>query len=62
MGVARDKPTILYCLKGARTSNTYLAIKMLGYDNVRTCFGSRNGWSRAGDLPMERGAPQKVAS
>lgn len=59
-GVTRDKPTILYCFKGARTSNTYLAMKMLGYKNVRTYFGSWNEWSRAGDLPIERGAPQEA--
>lgn len=61
-GVTRDKPTILYCFKGARTSNTYLAMKMLGYRNVRTYFGSWNEWSRAGDLPIERGAPQEAVS
>lgn len=59
-GVTRDKPTILYCFKGARTSNTYLAMKMLGYKNVRTYFGSWNEWSRADNLPIERGAPQEA--
>jgi len=58
-GITRDRRIILYCFKGARTSNTYLALKMLGYQNVKTYFGSWNEWSRHGDLPIERGAPQE---
>lgn len=58
-GVTKDKDITLYCFKGARTSNTYLAMKMLGYENVRTYFGSWNEWSQDENLPIERGAPQE---
>ncbi len=59
-GVTKDKPVTLYCFKGARTSNTYLVMKMLGYDNVKTYFGSWNEWSKDPSLPIEKGAPQEV--
>lgn len=52
-----DKDIVLYCFKGARTSNTYLAMKMLGYENVRTYFGSWNEWAADESLPIEQGAP-----
>lgn len=52
----------LYCFKGARTSNTYLALKMLGYAGVKTYFGSWNEWSKDPSLPIESGIPaEKVA-
>lgn len=61
-GVTKDKPVTLYCFKGARTSNTYLAMKMLGYTGVKTYFGSWNEWSKDHSLPIESGDPtEKVA-
>lgn len=60
-GVTKDKDIVLYCFKGARTSNTYLAMKMLGYENVQTYFGSWNEWAADDSLPIEQGAPEKVA-
>ncbi len=59
-GVTKDKDITLYCFKGARTSNTYLALKMLGYPKVRTYFGSWNEWSQNEKLPIEQGTPQEV--
>jgi thiosulfate/3-mercaptopyruvate sulfurtransferase len=52
-GVAREKEIQLYCFKGARTSTTYLALKMLGYPRVRNYLGSWNEWSRDPALPIE---------
>ena len=57
-GVTKDKPITLYCFKGARTSNTYLALKMLGYRGVKTYFGSWNEWSKDHDLPIEQGVSE----
>lgn len=57
-GVTKDKNIILYCFKGARTSSTYLAMRMLGYDNVRTYFGSWNEWAQDDSLPIEEVAPR----
>ncbi len=59
-GITKDKTVTLYCFKGARTSNTYLAMKMLGYEGVKTYFGSWNEWSRDESLPIEQGTPQEV--
>ena len=58
-GATKDKDIILYCFKGARTSNTYLAMKMLGYEGVRTYFGSWNEWAEDPNLPIEQGAPEE---
>ncbi len=57
-GVTKDKDIILYCFKGARTSSTYLAMKMLGYENVCTYIGSWNEWAKDDSLPIEDGAPR----
>ncbi|MGI9050711.1 MAG: sulfurtransferase [Rubrobacteraceae bacterium] len=58
-GVTKDRDVTLYCFKGARTSNTYLAMKMLGYENVKTYFGSWNEWSQDENLPIEQGVPEE---
>lgn len=58
-GVTKDKDIILYCFKGARTSSTYLAMRMLGYENVRTYFGSWNEWAQDESLPIEEVAPRE---
>jgi len=43
----------IYCFKGARASNTYLALKQAGFDKVRIYFGSWNEWSRDPELPID---------
>lgn len=60
-GVTKDKDVILYCFKGARTSSTYLAMRMLGYENVRTYFGSWNEWAQDESLPIEEVASQEAS-
>ena len=47
----------LYCFKGARASNTFLALKNAGVKDVRMYFGSWNEWSRDPSLPIEEGHP-----
>jgi len=56
-GVKKSDEIILYCFKGARASNTYLALKQAGFDNVKMYFGSWNEWSRDPSLPIETGLP-----
>ena len=53
IGLDFNKPIWLYCFKGARTSNTYVALKQAGFNNVATYFGSWNEWSRDLSLPIE---------
>ncbi len=53
VGIKKDDEIIIYCFKGARASNTFLALKQAGYDNLKIYFGSWNEWSRNAELPIE---------
>lgn len=57
VGITQDTPVYLYCFKGARASNTLLALKNAGVKDVRMYFGSWNEWSRDPSLPIEEGLP-----
>jgi predicted metal-dependent enzyme (double-stranded beta helix superfamily)/rhodanese-related sulfurtransferase len=57
VGVTPETPVYLYCFKGARASNTFLALKNAGVKDVRMYFGSWNEWSRDPALPIESGSP-----
>jgi thiosulfate/3-mercaptopyruvate sulfurtransferase len=56
-GIATDDTVYLYCFKGARASNTFLALKQAGFSDVRMYFGSWNEWSRDDALPIDTDAP-----
>ena len=51
-GVKTEDNIILYCFKGARSSNTYIALTTAGFYNVRLFLGSWNEWSRDERLPI----------
>ncbi|MEI2385152.1 sulfurtransferase [Breoghania sp. JC706] len=57
VGITPETPVYLYCFKGARASNTYLALKEAGVKDVKIYFGSWNEWSRDPALPIEEGLP-----
>ncbi|MEJ8472515.1 sulfurtransferase [Roseibium algae] len=57
VGITPETPVALYCFKGARASNTYLALKEAGVKDVKIYFGSWNEWSRDPSLPIEEGLP-----
>ncbi|MDX2287294.1 MAG: sulfurtransferase [Hyphomicrobiaceae bacterium] len=57
VGITPDTPVYLYCFKGARASNTFVALKEAGIKDVRMYFGSWNEWSRDPSLPIDEGAP-----
>lgn len=61
VGITAETPVYLYCFKGARASNTFLALKNAGVKDVRMYFGSWNEWSRDPALPIEEGSPKPVA-
>lgn len=60
-GIGTDDTIYLYCFKGARASNTFLALKQAGFSDVRMYFGSWNEWSRNESLPIETGLPIKTS-
>ena len=43
---------VLYCFKGARLSNSYIALRKLGYENIRIYFAGWNEWCRKDDAPI----------
>lgn len=57
VGITADTPVKIYCFKGARASNTFLALKEAGVKDVSIYFGSWNEWSRDPSLPIEEGLP-----
>jgi thiosulfate/3-mercaptopyruvate sulfurtransferase len=62
VGVTPKTPVYLYCFKGARASNSLVALKEAGITDVRLYFGSWNEWSRDESLPIETGLPFKQAA
>lgn len=62
VGITPDTPVYLYCFKGARASNTFVALKNAGVKDVRMYFGSWNEWSRDPAFPVESGSPFPVAA
>ncbi|MBC7799404.1 MAG: sulfurtransferase, partial [Gemmatimonadaceae bacterium] len=57
VGIGAATPVYLYCFKGARASNTLVALREAGVRDVRMYFGSWNEWSRDESLPIESGMP-----
>jgi thiosulfate/3-mercaptopyruvate sulfurtransferase len=51
VGLYPDDEIIVYCFKGARSSNTWLALKLAGFKHVRNYYGSWNEWARNAALP-----------
>ncbi len=57
VGIDAGTPVYLFCFKGARASNTFVALKEAGVEDVRIYFGSFNEWARDPSLPVESGPP-----
>lgn len=57
VGITTDTVVYIYCFKGARASNSFLALKEAGVKDVRIYFGSWNEWSRDEKYPIETGLP-----
>lgn len=53
VGLDVDDDIIIYCFKGARASNTYIALQLAGFTRVRNYYGSWNEWSRNFELPID---------
>ena len=62
VGITQDTPVVIYCFKGARAANTFVALEEAGIKNVSVYFASWNEWSRDPSLPIEEGYPFKLAA
>ena len=51
-GLYPDDDIIIYCFKGARVSNTFVAMQLAGFKHLRNYLGSWNEWSRDNTLPI----------
>jgi len=51
-GLYPNDDIIIYCFKGARAANTYIALKLAGFKHLRNYYGSWNEWSRNASLPV----------
>ena len=57
LGVTRDREVVTYCQGGYRAAHTYLALRLLGFPNLRNYTGSWKEWGDREDLPLERTPP-----
>jgi thiosulfate/3-mercaptopyruvate sulfurtransferase len=61
VGITLHTPVIIYCFKGARASNTFVALEEASIKNVSIYFDSWNEWSRDPSLPIEEGLPYRMS-
>lgn len=57
-GITPDRDVVTYCQGGYRAAHAYLALRLLGYPNVRNYTGSWKEWGDREDLPIEH--PQRT--
>jgi len=50
----KDSQIVTYCQGAYRAANTFLALKKLGFKNVRVYLGSWGEWGNKLDLPVEQ--------
>ena len=48
-----DSKVVTYCQGGYRAAHTFLALKILGYKNVKMYLGSWGEWGNRTELPVE---------
>lgn len=52
--LSQDDEIITYCQGGYRAANSFLALKKLGFKNVKVYVGSWGEWGNRLDLPIEQ--------
>lgn len=53
-GMPKDAEIITYCQGGYRAANSFVVLKMLGYENVRMYLGSWGEWGNRPGLPVSK--------
>jgi len=52
--IPKDSEIVTYCQGAYRAANSFLALKKLGYENVKVYLGSWGEWGNKIDLPVEK--------
>lgn len=52
--IPKDAEVITYCQGGYRAANSFVVLKMLGYENVKMYLGSWGEWGNRADLPVSK--------
>jgi thiosulfate/3-mercaptopyruvate sulfurtransferase len=52
-GIGPDKQVIPHCHGGYRSAHTYLALRLIGYPDVRNYLGSWGEWGNKPELPID---------
>jgi len=52
--IPKDSKIVTYCQGAYRAANTFLALKRLGFKNVRVYLGSWGEWGNRVELPVEK--------
>ncbi|HSB56765.1 MAG TPA: sulfurtransferase [Nitrosopumilaceae archaeon] len=50
--ISKDEEIVTYCQGGYRAANSFLALKKLGFKNVKVYLGSWSEWGNKLDLPV----------
>ncbi len=50
----KNSEIVTYCQGAYRAANAFLALKKLGFENVRVYLGSWGEWGNKLDLPVEK--------
>ena len=53
--ISKNDEVITYCQGGYRAANTFIVLKMLGFENVKMYLGSWGEWGNKPNLPVEVG-------